>query len=219
MTTQPEVHYPVHTSVCARVQLGAMKREYLDRFLPWANNLETTAGLRLSAPVTYEAEVEWYESLPKARDRDVFAILVRDDPAHGDYEYVGHTGLHNISFPSAFATSGTIIGDPKARGRGIGKIAKLLLLHHAFHHAGLRKVTSDVKAFNLGSIGHLVACGYKVVGVHTDHFFHEGDFVDKVLLEVHRVDFEPIWKRYLKTGQVPSLSDKQRKRIGKLYRT
>ncbi len=219
MTGQPATHYPVHTSPCGRVQLGAMKREYLDKFIPWANNLETTAGLRLSAPITYEAEVEWYESLPKAHNREVFAILVKDDPVDSEYQYVGHTGLHNIHFPSAHATSGTIIGDPKARGRGIGKIAKLLLLQHAFRYTGLRKVVSDVKSFNLASIGHLVACGYKVVGVQRDHFFHEGAFVDKVLLEVHRADFEPIWEKYKRTGKVPTLSDKQRKRIGKLHRT
>ena len=219
MSSQAITHYPVHTSPCSRVQLGAMKREYLERLVPWANDLEATGGLRLNPPVMYEHEVEWFDSLPKARNQEVFAILVKDDSAEGEYQYVGHTGLHNIHFPSAHATSGTFIGDPKARGRGIGKIAKLLLLHHAFHHAGLRKVVSDVKSFNLASIGHLIACGYKVVGVQRDHYFHEGDFVDRVILEIHRADFEPIWGKYQRTERAPSLSVKQKKRIAKLNRT
>lgn len=217
MTSTNGDHYPVYTSPCGEVQLGAFKREYLDPLLPWANDPEATAGVRLSPPIVFENEVDWFEGTRKNPHQDLFAILVRDASVEGKYDYVGHTGLHQIIFPDARAITGTFIGAPAARGRGLGKIAKLLLLRHAFHHVGLRKVCSSVKAFNLASVGHLVACGYKIVGVQRDHYFYKGGYVNQVLLDIHRDEFEPIWAAYVESNEAPKLTKRQRNRIEKLY--
>lgn len=208
-------HYVVYTSPNRLVALGAMKREYIELLMPWLNDPVVTAGVMLTPPVRLEDELAWYDRLGERRD-EIFAILSRTS-VEDEFEYVGHTGLHRITWPEARATTGTIIGHPGARGRGVGKEAKMLLLHHAFQRVGLRKVMSEVKAFNLPSIGHLVACGYEVVGVRKKHDFHEGRFVDQVLLEVHREAFELLWRDYRDSKRAPSLTKKQRARIQKLY--
>lgn len=208
-------HYIVYTSPNGLVALAAMQRPYVDLVTPWMNDPEATAGIILNPPVRLESEVEWYEKIGKDSDI-IFAILSRKETSE-KFQYVGHTGLHRVTWPDARATSGTFIGDPEARGRGVGKEAKMLLLNHAFRVVGLRKVTSEVKAFNLASVGHLVACGYSIVGCRKEQHFSNGAYVDEILLEVHRGDFEPLWDIYQETQKAPKLTEEQKAEIKKLF--
>ncbi len=208
-------HYIVYTSPNGLVALAAMQRPYVDLVTPWMNDPEATAGIILNPPVRLESEVEWYEKIGKDSDI-IFAILSRKETSE-KFQYVGHTGLHRVTWPDARATSGTFIGDPEARGRGVGKEAKMLLLHHAFRVVGLRKVTSEVKAFNLASVGHLVACGYTIVGFRKEQHSYNGGFVAEILLEVHRRDFEPLWDSYQETKKAPKLTEEQKAEIKKFF--
>lgn len=208
-------HYIVYTSPSGLVALAAMQRPYVDLVTPWMNDPKATAGIILNPPVTLESEIEWYESTGKGNDI-LFAILARKETSE-EFKYVGQTGLHRVTWPDARATTGTFIGDPESRGRGVGKEAKMLLLNHAYRVVGLRKVNSEVKAFNFASVGHLVACGYDVVGCRKEQHFHNGGFVDEILLEVHRRNFEPLWEQYQQTKEVPKLTDEQKAKIQQLF--
>ena len=208
-------HYIVYISPNGLVALAAMQRPYIDLVTPWLNDPEVTGGILLSPPVTLESEIAWYEGLGK-ENNIIFAILARKDTSE-QFEYAGHTGLHRVTWPDARASTGTFIGKSEARGRGVGKEAKMLLLNHAFRVVGLRKVNSEVKAFNLASVGHLVACGYGVVGCRKEQHFHNGGFVNEILLEVHRRDFEPLWEQYQQTKEICKLTDEQKAKIQKLF--
>lgn len=191
------------------VSLGAMHRDYIPIFVQHANDLSVTQGTTMRPPFTREDEEAWFERVSKkSTTQELFAVLVNEQDG---YRYIGHMGLHAITWPSAFGTSGSLLFES---GKGYGTEAKLLLLYHAFYVTGLRKVCSEVKAFNGNSWGHLLKCGYHQVGRRKDHHFHDGGYVDVILLEVFREDFDPIWKRYTKTGKLPALTEKQRKRLG-----
>jgi RimJ/RimL family protein N-acetyltransferase len=205
-----DTHYPIHHGF--QVSLGAMRREYIPLFMPGVNDLEVTRGVIIHPPVTLEAELAWYDSLEKRKD-PIFAILLHEKDADGKrtgYRYIGHTGLHDVTWPDAHAISGTIIADTSLLGKGYGSEAKMLLLFEAFRRRGLRKVCSAVKAFNGNSWGHLLACGYREVGRSVRHHFYNGTFVDRVSFEVFREDWEPIWHEYQETKRVPKLSVEQR---------
>ena len=205
------IHLPAYEGL-VNVSLGAMRREYLTDFVPWANNPEATAGVLIRPPVTLEEEFAWYDGLAKRKDTDnVFAILLQEkNKSQTRYRYIGHTGLHGVTWPGGIGTTGSIIGLPKLFGKGYGTEAKLLLLFHAFFVKGLRKIVSRVKVFNGNSWGHLLKCGYQVVGRHRAHHLHEGEFVDEVVLEVFKEDFLSIWEKYQKTKKLPSLTKQQR---------
>jgi RimJ/RimL family protein N-acetyltransferase len=143
--------------------------------------------------------------------------MVRGD-AGNQWRYVGHTGLHHITWPDARASSGTLIGDRESLGKGYGTEAKLLLLYHTFYVEGLRKITSELKAFNGHSLGHLLKTGYKVVGISKSHHFHEGMYVDEIMVEIFKQEFDPIWKRYKEDDELPSLSVQQKKLMKKLMK-
>ena len=64
-------------------------------------------------------------------------------------------------------------------------------------------------------MGHLVKCGYTLCGRHKAEDFHEGTFVDEILLEVFRNEWEPVWQAYQTTGKLPRLTEEQRALIEK----
>lgn len=183
-----------------------MQRGYVSLAMPGLNTPKVMRGVVLRPPVTLDYELaEWYD---KPRSGNVlFAILLHEEDG---YRYIGHTGLHDISWPNGTAETGTVIVDASCLGKGYGTEAKLLLLYEAFRNRGIRKVCSRVKAFNGNSWGHLLACGYRETGRQKAHHFDNGIFVDSVLFEVFRDDWEPIWEKYQETKELPKLTDKQR---------
>lgn len=199
------------------VSLGLMQKEYGPHFFEWANSREGIEGTLLRPPYTLNNWEEWLASLDKGKgSNEVFAILLHDErEGKRTYQYVGHTGLHNVRWPEGRGSTGSVIGDAAARQRGCGTEAKLHLLYHGFQVMGLRKIVSSVKAWNAQSLGHLVKSGYQVIGRHRRHVFHEGNLVDEILLEVFREDWEPIWGAYRETGGLPKLTDEQRAFIAK----
>ena len=192
-----------------RVSLGVMVRDYIPLFTEHANDLSITRGILMRPPVTLEAEYEWFDGIAKgSNEENVFAILLNnEDDTH---RYIGHTGLNRMNWPNGTATTGSVIIDKSLHGAGCGTEAKLLLLYHAFYVKGLRKVCSEVKAFNGNSFGHLLKCGYRCIGRRKAHHFHEGTFVDCFLFEVFREDFDPVWEKYQATKELPKLTDEQR---------
>lgn len=213
-------HLPVHHGLL-HVSLGAMQREYIPLLMSGINDPMVTRGVILRPPVTLEEELAWYDGMAGKYGNVVFAILLHICNEAGDvvdYRYIGHTGLHGITYPDGHATSGTIIIDTSCLGKGYGSEAKLLLLYEAFRNRGLRKVCSHVKAFNGNSWGHLLACGYQQVGCHKAHHLHDGRFVDSVDFEIFREEWEPVWQAYQETKKLPRLSKEQHKLLKKKTR-
>lgn len=201
------------------VALGAMRREYIEQLMPWVNDPEVTSGILLRPPITLETEQEWYEALSNRHASDVFAILIQSNGGSGDtgeWRYVGHTGVHFIKWPDGTGSTGSFIGDATLHGEGVGTRAKLLLLRHAFYSRGLRKICSEVKAFNAKSLGHLLKTGYRIVGVRKEHCFHNGAYVDEVILEVFKYEFDCVWRLYKETGELPKLTEKQRLEVQRI---
>ena|SRR3989344_56592 len=193
------------------IALAQMREEYVSEFVPWINRRKGIEGTLQRPPYSLEMGREWVRDHDKNKGKsESFAILRKDPKTNGGWCYVGHTGLHGIKWPDARATSGSMIIDAKSRGEGCGTEAKLLLLYHAFYVLGLRKVHSAVKAWNAASLGHLLKCGYQIIGQRKKEVFHEGEYVDEFLLEVFRVEWEPVWQEYQSSGELPRLTQEQR---------
>lgn len=203
-----------------KVALGLMQEEYVSLYLPWVNFRIGVEGTLFRPPYSHAGGVGWVNDLDQSKGKEeVLAVLLRTiENEDKSYQYVGHMGIHGIQWPHGFAMAGSIIG-PEFQGRGIGTEAMLLILYHAFMTLGLRKVDATVKAFNAQSMGHLMRSGYSPVGRYRKHYLHEGEFVDEAIFEVFREDWEPIWKTYQKTQELPKLTSAQRARIKKETRS
>lgn len=193
------------------VSLGILQSGYLVDIFAGINDLEVTRGVIVRPPISFEAERDWFEKQKNSQTDHVFAILLNEPKSK--HRFIGLAGLHQITWPDGFAKTGSIIYDRGAHGKGYGTEAKLLLLYHAFLIKGLRKVMSEVKAFNGNSFGHLVKCGYKVIGRHRRHHFDQGTYVDSIMLEVFRSDFEQVWVKYRDTKKLPQLNAEERQML------
>lgn len=204
-------HLITYTGV-ANVSLGLITRDYGPEFVRFANVRGDIDGTRIRPPYYVATHFEpWLERLEKEKGKnEAFAILVHDDSRpERSYRYIGHMGIHDIQWPQGTGVTGSVIGDRNSQGKGYGKEAKLLIQKHAFDTLHLHKLKSEVKSFNAASLGHLLACGYRICGRLHEEELHEGRRVDLILLECFRRDWEVIWEAYRTTKTPPRLTDEQ----------
>lgn len=162
----------------------------------WVNDPEVRRFVSTRiAPVTEAGEVEWVKRA-NSDDKSVRLIIEADDKP------IGTMGIHGINLADRRCTTGAMIGEKEYWGRGYGTDAKMILLHHAFNTIGLRKVCSDVIAYNERSLRYSLKCGYKEEGRRKDHIFREGKFWDLIELGLFKENWLPIWERYQETGEV-----------------
>jgi RimJ/RimL family protein N-acetyltransferase len=127
-------------------------------------------------------------------DKVLVALEVNDT-------YIGNMGLFNIDHLHGHAETGSLIGLPEYQGKGYGTEAKLLLLEFAFNTLGLRKIYSEVIAYNKRSLAYAKRCGYRDEARLKDHFFAGGEYHDKVILSVDRQSWEKVWTPFYNTHQ------------------
>ncbi len=206
-------HFIIYEGI--RISLALIQKTYGSEYILWPNRRIDISGTLQRGPYWPEDFDEWVDRLRKDKGKnEAFAVLVHGgELSTRTYRYIGHMGIHSISWPSGYATTGSVLGGDDARGKGYGTEAKLWTQYHAFMVLGLRKLSSEVKAFNAGSLGHLLKCGYRIIGRRKAHDFHEGSFVDTIILECFREDWESIWNEYRSSEKLPKLSEAQRRLV------
>lgn len=183
-----------------KVVLRPLEKEDLERCRRWINDPDVRYFLKHLSPYTAEDEEEWFEKARKDRNAVHLAIVAagQDEPAH-----IGNIGLMRISWKDGTAVTGTVIGEKEYWGKGYGTEAKMLLLEHAFHELGLRKINSSVWEFNDRSLRYSDKCGYKEEGRRRKQMLRGGQYRDEVLLAVFREEWEALWERD-KTKYLPA---------------
>ncbi len=157
----------------------------LDRIVIWINDPQVRKYLTVFIPMTMGAEKKWIESISGSEKNIVLAAIDKETGKH-----IGNAGLHNINGRNRTATFGFLIGDKDFWGKGYGTEMLDLMLKYAFHTLGLRKVKSSVLAANIGSAKVHEKCGYKKAGVFKNEYLVDGEYVDEILLDVLREDWE-----------------------------
>lgn len=195
----------------SQTALASMQEAYAPELVPLMNDPELTEGVMSTPPATLGEEVEWIQGLTKALNKQrCLAVLAREGE---EFRFIGTMGLHRIRWDIGSAESGSLLGPADRLAKGHGTEAKLLLLKYAFDVLNLRTVQSSVKAFNGRSLGHLLKCGYQVIGTVPDKHLYRGKHADEVLLYVTRKQWEPIWDTYKAEQTLPKLTDKQRQLV------
>lgn len=170
---------PIFNISGEHVALGPMSRDHLDQALRWINDFGTIRTMgQPPRPMTYDAEVEWYESVRKSDTDVVFAIYDRQSN-----QLIGSAGLHQINWRHRTAEFGIMIGEPEFRGRGLGTEATRLILDYAFRHLGLLNVMLRVAAINEAGIRAYTAAGFTEFGRRRMAWFIEGDRYDIVFMD------------------------------------
>ena len=151
----------------------------------WINDPQVRKYLTVYLPMTTGVERKWIESISGSEKNIVLATVDKKTGKH-----VGNAGLHSINGRNGTATFGFLIGDKNFWGKGYGTEMLDLMLEYAFHTLGLRKVRSRVLAPNISSAKVHKKCGFKKAGVFKKEYLVDGEYVDEILLEVSRKDWE-----------------------------
>ncbi|MEX0651870.1 MAG: GNAT family protein [Candidatus Paceibacterota bacterium] len=177
-----------------RVYLRPILREDTPLLTCWVNDPSVYQYLDRCLPAMEAEEEAWIESLHKRIHENVVLMICL---VEGDRP-IGTMGLHNIDHKNGTAVTGALIGEKDCWSNGYGTEAKMVLLNYAFNTLNLRKVCSNVFAFNKRSRRYSEKCGYHIEGVLKKEHFAEGKYVDKVLMAVFKKDFMPLWRKFKK---------------------
>jgi len=151
--------------------------------ISWFEDLEVTRFILLRFPPSIDKEKEWLDRMATSQDDVVWVV---------EYEgrAVGSTAIHLIDWKNGFGTTGTVIGDKSVWGRGLGRELMQLRTRYAFSQLPLRKLKSAYLEGNESSARAQAAAGYREVGRYRADRFIDGKWVDHVITEVHRDDWE-----------------------------
>lgn len=163
------------------VYLRALEPSDLDRTWKWHND----PGLyeMLVSPFRYvsrAAEGEWIHRKAAYSQTEVqLAICLKPDDQH-----IGNIHLRSIDWVSRHAEVGVFIGEAQHWSKGYGRQAMGLLLRHAFHDLGLRRVYLTVLEDNQRAIRAYAKCGFTVEGRLRRHAYKDGQYRDLIVMGV-----------------------------------
>jgi RimJ/RimL family protein N-acetyltransferase len=165
------------------VVLRPPKPDEVGEIAAWFEDMEVTRFLKLRNPPSVEAEKEFLERT--ARDPNVIWWAVEHDG-----RLVGGTGIHAIDWKHGFGTTGTVLADKSVWGKGLGRELMQLRAEYAFTQTPLRALRSGYIEGNVASGRAQRSAGYKEVGRWHDDAFVDGKWLDHILTELLREDWE-----------------------------
>jgi RimJ/RimL family protein N-acetyltransferase len=169
------------------VHLGPIGRSMIPLFQRWINALDVQVrlGMDLPGPFTIEEQERWYDAVTSSATSRTFAIW----DVGADQE-VGTTSLQKIDWRNGSAEFGAMVGDPQARGKGIGTECARLMLDYGFTVLGLHSISLVVAEFNLAGRQAYARAGFCEIGRLREHWLIGGRRWDVVLMDCLRTDFQ-----------------------------
>jgi [ribosomal protein S5]-alanine N-acetyltransferase len=164
------------------VRLRPPQAEEAAAMATWFEDLEVTRFIKLRNPPSVEAEKEFLERM--ARDPDAVFWAVEHDG-----KLVGGTSIVRIDWKDGHGTTGTLLGDKTAWGKGLARELMQLRAGYAFTQLPLRKLKSGYLEGNVASAKAQKAAGYREVGRWHGDKFIDGKWTDHVLTELMREDW------------------------------
>lgn len=128
---------------------------------------------------------EWYATRNAQVDRLDLAVV---DNAAG--ELVGEVVLNDWDEANQSCSFRILLG-PRARGRGLGTEATVLLLDHAFTGLGLHRVELEHYAFNPRAARTYLKAGFVREGRRRDALRYDGRWVDAITMSALAHEWPP----------------------------
>jgi ribosomal-protein-alanine N-acetyltransferase len=135
-----------------------------EAYVSWFNTPDTFRYLGSKFPQTITSVRDYVASV-KAPNF-ICRILLQDEQKH-----VGNIAMYNFHPVHRRMELGIVIGDPAARGRGVGREACRLAISHAFEHLNLHKVTAGTVDDNGGMTRVFLSLGFTIEGTLREHYF------------------------------------------------
>lgn len=149
------------------VSISPLDPAFVPRISGWLREPAIRESFQPSFPDS-NAELDRYFRAPT---RDYFGIFYQQD-------MVGTIGAESIDTASSKLEMRKLVGDPRMRGKGIGKRATFLFLYHVFVIRKFRKVYI-----------HSMDCNIRNLNINRQFGFElEGFFLDETVIQNKRFD-------------------------------
>lgn len=135
------------------VALGTLSQGDASRMYRWMLDPHVSRNIGLEREPSLEYTRAWIEQSEKADDVRAFTILRAG-------KHVGNVVLDRIDSESGSARFSIYVGEPEARGRGVGRTALFRILEIGFHDLSLREIWLTVHPENRAAMKIYEAAGF-----------------------------------------------------------
>ena len=164
------------------VALVPLEIAHAERTHRWICDPAVRDNLGVRAEPSLERTRRWIGDAGAGDLTRAFAVMLGG--AH-----VGNAVLDQIDRHLEKGRLSVYIGEPGARGNGVGRSACYRLLEEAFSPAGLRKVWLTVHVRNHAALLTYVRLGFRIEGVLREEFLLAGERIDALLMGILRREF------------------------------
>jgi RimJ/RimL family protein N-acetyltransferase len=165
------------------VSLRPPRPDDAEVMITWFEDMEVTRLLFVRNPPSIDVEREWLDKMARDPNEVIWVVEHEARP-------VGTTAIHAINWRDGHGTTGTVIGDRAVWGKGLGREVMQLRARYAFTQLPLRKLKSGYLDGNEASGRAQAAAGYREVGRYRKDHFVGGKYVDLIVTEALREDWE-----------------------------
>ena len=171
-----------------KVKLRALEMSDLDNIMKGWNNFEMRRFLSGAMPMSQNMEREWLESVTKERPwKDGRITLAIEDKKTG--EFLGSTGIFDISKQTQRAEFGIAIHNPDNWGKGYGTDATKVMLWIGFQVLGLNSIYLYTASYNERGQKAYEKAGFKKIGTFRQADFMEGQFHNLIAMDILKDEF------------------------------
>lgn len=110
---------------------------------------------------------------------------------------IAHAGVDDIDYHDMRGEIFFLIGDKRAKGRGIGKDIVFFLQDFAFSHLSLNSLFATATMENVPSNHILQFTGFSRIGIRREYHFLEGRYYDEVFYDITRTEYLQRFKTQL----------------------
>lgn len=168
----------------AAVTLVALGPEHAAATFAWVSDPAIAANLGLKREATMARTEAWITAAGRGDDRKAYAIL-------REGSHVGNVVLDFVDSHLGTARLSIYLGEPSARGAGVGRAAMERVLGEAFGTLGLHKVWLTVHPRNVGALRLYASLGFLVEGLLRDEFILEGRRLPAIRMGLLRSEYGP----------------------------
>lgn len=161
----------------AGIYLRPMTYEDTDNIVAWRNSDAVRKNFIYQELFTREGHENWIHNMVETGKvvQMIICELSTDKP-------LGSVYIRDIDRLHSKAEYGIFIGDPSARGRGIGTATAKLMLRYCFEEEGLHRVYLRAFATNIQAIRSYEKAGFVREALLRDDVCIDGKFRDIVLM-------------------------------------
>ena len=157
----------------AGIYLRLMTYEDTDKIVAWRNSPMVRSKFIYQAPFTREGHLHWVHSMVETGK--VVQFIICEQESH---RMLGSVYIRDIDRTHHKAEYGIFIGEPDARGRGIGTAAAKLMLRYCFEEEKLHRVYLRAFADNLQAVRSYEKAGFVREGLLREDVCIDGEYRD-----------------------------------------